>query len=502
MRILWVEDQHSEQKQALWFGDLAQAEIVVIKDYAQAQERISKEMQRFDLLVLDINLEDSADNEQIAQTAQAFALTKHEFLREAGFHLYVQLLEQGYDKERIVFFTGNVNETQLQRAAWAFRQAWREKPQTPDARTARREKLSAHFKEIQHIVPRQDAEELGALLKKGNDAEFWQRLDHLAEIGDNANNTYNVFKRRFKEARMTPPHAIRKSTDEQTRADLELWLSPHLRNSYLRLRDALVSMAEYVDSTLYDDDQILFNRYIPDTGQQFSQADLRAYFHQLAALLPQREPNDDEKLRIYQQLLRALVHEWDDKAKDARYPTAPLASILRRLRNWLAHGKTPDAINESLLTYLFWLNCRSMFNFASDELQPAEYALLMLFSHQGIERLQPALAAEPIVSERKRALKKLIQNFNHQRPSIEINDTSYQGRNGNDRPIKTFGDLASTAQRNGEFIVQHNQWLWDSTFALFWESCEKLLPALHSETHYLNAMAHCFWQISQARDDA
>ncbi|MBE0436426.1 MAG: hypothetical protein IBX56_11555 [Methylomicrobium sp.] len=301
---------------------------------------------------------------------------------------------------------------------------------------------------------------------------------------------------------MTAPHAIRKSTDEQTRADLELWLSPHLRNPYLRLRDALVSMAEYIDDDLHDDDQILFNRYIPDTGQQFSQADLSAYFHQLAALLPQREPNDDEKLRIYQQLLRALVHEWDDKAKDARYPTAPLASILRRLRNWLAHGKTPDAINESLLTYLFWLNCRSMFNFASDELQPAEYALLMLFSHQGIESLQPALAAEPIVSERKRALKKLIQNFNHQRPSIEINDTSYQGRNGNDRPIKTFGDLASTAQRNGEFIEQHNQWLWDSTFALFWESCEKLLPALHSETHYLNAMAHCFWQISQARDDA
>ncbi|MBE0437107.1 MAG: hypothetical protein IBX56_15050, partial [Methylomicrobium sp.] len=186
MRILWVEDQHSEQKQALWFGDLAQAEIVVIKDYALAQERISKEMQRFDLLVLDINLEDSAVNEQIAQTAQAFALAPHEFLREAGFHLYVQLLEQGYDKERIVFFTGNVNETPLQRAAWAFRQAWHQKPSTQEEKRTRPEKLKALFKEIQRIISKQDAAELSALLANGDSAKFWQRLEWLSEDGDNA----------------------------------------------------------------------------------------------------------------------------------------------------------------------------------------------------------------------------------------------------------------------------------------------------------------------------
>ncbi|MBU2571573.1 MAG: hypothetical protein KJ725_16415 [Gammaproteobacteria bacterium] len=500
MRILWVEDQHSEQKQALWFGDLAQCKIEVIKDYAQAHECISKHMQRFDLIVLDINLEDSALTELITQSAQAFALAPHDFLREAGFHLYVQLLEQGYDKERIVFFTGNVNETPLQRAAWAFRQAWYQKPSTQEEKQVRPEKLKELFKEIQRIISKQDAEALISLRNSGNDPGFWQLLNQLAEAGDNANNTYNVFKRRFKEARMTPPHAIRKSTDEQTRDDLALWLSPHLHNPYLRLRDALVSMTEHINDQLHDDDQILFNQYIPDTGQQFSQADLRAYFHQLAALLPQREPNDEEKQRIYQQLLRSLVHEWDDKAKNARYPDWPLASVLRRLRNWLAHGKTPDTIEESLLTYLFWLNSRSMFNFASNELQPVEYALLMLFNRQETERLQPALVAAPIVNQHKHALKKLIKHFNHQRPNAEINDTRYQDRNGHERPIKTFADLASAAQRNGEFIEQHNQWLWGSTLALFWEACEKLLPTLNSESHYLNAMAHCFWAISQGHD--
>jgi len=508
MRILWIEDKYDDHKQALWFDNISNCKIEVIRDYVQAKEHILKKMHQFDLAVLDIDLEGSAPSDEIAKIARQFELDTSSFLQEAGFHLYIQLLEQGYDKNRVIFFTGNASGTErLPFYIWAFRQVYNEKPSTAEEKLSRKKRFNELFNtNIRDLVSDIEFKELETRFTNNNPKYFWEYLDQLAdERGSRVEikNTYETLKRRFKDARMSASHAVCKGSDKQIQSDLQTWLYPHLNNSYLRLRDALVSMAEFIEDNLHDDDQILFNKYIPDTERQFSQADLRAYFLQLAALLPQREPTDENKQRVYQQLLRALVHEWDDKAKDARWPDAALASILRQLRNWLAHGKTPSTITEPLLAYLFWLNCRTMFNFSSDELQPLEHPLLLLFRHQGTDDLHLAKEATQIVNKRKADLKQLIKNFNDQRPASEINYSSYKDKRGIEKQIKTFGDLAVNAHRNAEFQEQHNQWLWDAIYTLFWESCKNSLAELNPESlHYLNAMARCFWQISQSCDDA
>jgi hypothetical protein len=497
MRILWIEDQFSEQRQQAWFGELPDCSIEPITDYSQAKQQIDFHLTHYDLVVLDINLEESQATETVLDQAQGFDLDGHSFLKEAGFHLYIQLLEAGYDKNRIVFFTGNVSETPLQRVLWLFRQTVNEKPITVQEQETQKQQINRLFKEeIGNLISRDDFLKLIELRQTGDDNGFWHRLDQLADAGDQANNTYNQFKRRFKEARLRAPHAIRKSSDQQIQLDIHTWLHPHLSNLYLRLRFAMVEMACHIDDTLVDDDQILVNRLIAREDQQLSQDDLRSYFWGLAALLPQREPIKEQKQTIYCQLLRALLHEWDGKLTEARQNSMP--SILRSLRNWMAHGKAPESITETLLGYLFWLNCRSMFQFDDEKLQPVERHLLPVFGRLPDEQdFLKQYKNCRIAEQWKSALRKRIEHFNGRNPQNPVKD---EPKDKSKKPrsieeIKSFLYLADTAKSHPEFDARYAEWLWDGSYGFFWEKCGNQ-SGIGDQEHHLGAMARCLWLAS------
>ncbi|KOR32223.1 hypothetical protein TI05_08600 [Achromatium sp. WMS3] len=283
MRILWVEDYFTTEKQQSWLGDLNQrCKVVPIKDYSTAHTTIANTLEHYDLVILDINLENSTVDDQVKTTANSFGLENNDFLHEAGFHLFIQLLELGFSKERIIFFTGNVSETPLQRALQELHYAI-------DAQDAMQ--IDSVLKsQLLPLLSTQDTNKAIEFIQQSALDQLFQYLEPLADSG-NSRNTYNQFKNRFRDARIVPPKAIKKGEHEQI--DLQRWATPHINNPYLKLRRGIIDGCKKL-ATLTTD------------------LDLQEYFSGLKRYLPLTEPNSTAKNSEYLHLARAIVHDWDN----------------------------------------------------------------------------------------------------------------------------------------------------------------------------------------------
>jgi hypothetical protein len=111
LNILWVEDEYSEQKQQQWFKD---RNVTVRTSFDAAEQTINSDLNRYDIVVLDINLENSETSENIKKYANYFGVSVGDFLGRSGMNLYFMLLEHGFPKDRIVFLTANADETTSQ----------------------------------------------------------------------------------------------------------------------------------------------------------------------------------------------------------------------------------------------------------------------------------------------------------------------------------------------------------------------------------------------------
>ena len=88
-----------------------------------------------------------------------------------------------------------------------------------------------------------------------------------------------------------------------------------------------------------------------------------------------REPSD--KATVYKLFIRTLTHEWEAaEPKNIK----GLAWIMKSTRNWITHNSTLfNALDETMLAYLFLINMRVMFVF-DDSVQAYEKILLNLFA--------------------------------------------------------------------------------------------------------------------------
>lgn len=91
--------------------------------------------------------------------------------------------------------------------------------------------------------------------------------------------------------------------------------------------------------------------------------------------LPLREP--DDKATCYKLFLRTLTHEWESAKPDK---IKGLAWIMKSTRNWITHNSNLfNALDETMLAYLFIINMRVMFDF-DKKLESCEKILLNLFA--------------------------------------------------------------------------------------------------------------------------
>lgn len=124
--------------------------------------------------------------------------------------------------------------------------------------------------------------------------------------------------------------------------------------------------------------------------------------------MPLREPPD--KATFYKLFVRTLSHEWESAdpwkssvRKESKQELFAFACIMKMTRNWLAHSRIFENINEQDVAYLFITNMRAMFCL-DDILLSYEKHLLQIFEPISIIEIEKKIGSEE--STRKIPLEK------------------------------------------------------------------------------------------------
>lgn len=357
MRILWVEDNDhiTSEIQQNWFGEFNQTENVVRKsDFKESYQTVKEESRRYDLVILDINLEYS-DSMNLANFEEEIVPPNEgHFLEEAGFHLYLRLILNCFPQNRIIFLTSNVDsENQIEQFLTEFRQAYR---------IGNREKMNDILEQIRELIHFEDRPKFDETLK--NSSNFEKLLDDLKKLalskietipGETSKNTFNEFKKSFYNARLLPPKAIDKKQDCSTH--LQNWLNSHCHRTaenqaifdYLTLRRAILDI---IDEIAQNENVTLQSPFAEELDKDSFLEGLKWQLHDFN--LPQNPHKT-----IYFALCDYLTKPFEQKHDFDKF------SPLKWLRNWLAHGLIKGSktiLTAQMIGIVFLLVFKKMFN--------------------------------------------------------------------------------------------------------------------------------------------
>jgi len=345
MRILWIEDlghddcpEHNLDQSYEWKR---------VSTYFIAKSEIENNINQYDIVLLDINLTGNSDTSSsiskeclkgvLKKDDSPFELDPETFLKEAGFHLYIQLLEQGFPISHVAFLSANIGGGQ----------------QTYNA-----------FKE------------------KFNEA----RIKSPRAFEKNATNTQSKA--------IENPFEL----NHERKSKLAQWLN-NCETPYIKLRRGITDVCDELEKKLDEDEKYESSssqgkRLNSLSGLKKAMAnsleiqDFNDRLYELKNILPLRVPKD--KKNLLKRLARSVVHQWDNPVQSKEY-----GAILKTARNWLSHGDME--ISEIDVAFLFVLHARSISSTVSkgnvlDEL--IEKSLLSLF---GLSELDECLD-ETIIS--------------------------------------------------------------------------------------------------------
>ena len=336
-------------------------------------------------MILDIDLENTPHTEEVTKYAKYFGKTETEFLKESGVFLFLQLIEQGFDRERIIFLTGNADENisrvdELREAAeqnddLLFDEIFSEiqKGLNEDKR-----------KEIKSYIDEDDIKGLCCFLEK-----YYDSLHKNEET-----NTYNRFCDSFKKAFILPPREINKGLNVTKK--LNTWLKKHEENYYLVLRRGIIEGCNYLKKRIKEnDDNIQLRSFVKGTKKndptiEILTTDIENYLDTVAQFLPLRKPASiNEEYRLF---LRTLVHEWEENI-DPQETTEKHGSnihtyawLSKQTRNWVSHAKLLEPLNSEIISFLFLVNMRVMFKLPI-KTQDYEYILLKCMSKPPVDSI-------------------------------------------------------------------------------------------------------------------
>ena len=103
---------------------LAIGSVCVKTSFDEGEKAIKTCLTQFDLVVLDINLENSEHTDKVSELAKQFKISNQAFLQESGMNLFLNLLEHGFPKEQILFLTANadINLSRIDELREAYKQ--------------------------------------------------------------------------------------------------------------------------------------------------------------------------------------------------------------------------------------------------------------------------------------------------------------------------------------------------------------------------------------------
>jgi len=362
LNILWVEDNFTDEKQSAWFQS---RKVDVKTDFTKAKEAINSSLEQFDLIVLDINLENSEHSNEVKKFANKFGITEQEFLEESGMNLFLQLLEHGFPKEQIIFLTANsdINISRVDELRESFEQ---ENYDVSD-------KI---LESIRNQVSEETVKKCEELLDKGDNEGLCQHLEsYFSDLTGNNHNspTYNRFREAYRRCRIEPPKAINIKLNNEGNLHFNNWLENHEENNYLLLRRGIIEGCNFLKRHILENDaNFQFRGYIknePETKEpiiEIETIEIMNYLDSLSQFLPIKQPSASENLNVqYRLFLRALVHIWEENIlsynKNNPEYINTFAKLSKITRNWTSHANLLEPLDTQIVAFLFLVNMRAMF---------------------------------------------------------------------------------------------------------------------------------------------
>jgi hypothetical protein len=329
MRILWIEDELLvQQKKDRLFGVFAKDHDVKIDgDFGSAYAKVTNHLRQYDVLAIDIDLTHSEKHQWISEVASQFSLTIDKFLKEAGFLIYLKALSQGFPHERMIFLTANMSPNEISKAVLNLRNAM----DSPDAAV-----WNQAVDEVKRLLPSEQRPQFDKILDTQDENEiftFWESWKGGA-TGEDYENTYEIFIKRFKDARITPPKAVDKKATDGGALELQNWLRRHCERpkdnpsdyDYLTLRRSILDVIADLQQSLTKDFQEHLDK---DTFLKGLEWQLRDF------ALPREDYSN-----VYFALCDYLTKPYDiyNGRNLLEDPSRHLKLPLYHLKNWIAHG--------------------------------------------------------------------------------------------------------------------------------------------------------------------
>lgn len=456
LKILWVEDEYSEQKQVFWFNNRS---VCVKTSFDEGEEAINNCLTQFDLIVLDINLENSEHTDKVKEHAKQFDISEQNFLEESGMNLFLNLLEYGFPKEQIIFLTANadINISRVDELREAYKQ---DNYDVTDGilGTITNELSEETAIKCSEFIDKEDIEGLCQYLEK-----------YFSTLNDGVtNNTYNRFCEAYRRCRIEPPKAINKSLNEAKR-HLSHWLESHEKNDYLVLRRGIIEGCEFLKLHIKDDSNIQFRDFIKidkDTKQpaiEIETTDIENYLDTLSQFLAIKKHKEDkeneevnEKLNTqYRLFLRILVHEWEeniDPNRKYKYNDIHTFAWLSKMtRNWISHANLLEPLNPQMLSFLFMANMRAMFKIPPETQFYEEILLSRISISKEIDD-----NSENKIEDIENKINEILVTLKIPEYKEDKNGNKIPDRNGKEK-MKSFGDkINAIHQKNTGKKKQHD----------------------------------------------
>lgn len=379
MRILWVDDESKKLKQeggtGKWFGQL---DFVEIDRFSTALNEISDSLEKYDLILLDINLDGRPENPEpdsgiVSRAISAInGSTKNEydekeygeFLQSAGFYLYHKIIEKGFPKERIRFLTGYFEGDDFNSRKQKFKSIFYDRNSTRIQKDEAAKGLFVSLNEEQR------KEFIAALQKEKDLDKFLENLD-IKKKDDKYVGTYESYLNYSRIAKLELPGAFDKSKPEGCKQWLNQFFTRDDKNKdshsdldYLELRRGILDTCDgIVDGIKNKKINITspFNdKNADDQGYADGPLNLETFVQELRALVQSHSvPNSQNLPRLYFTLASVFTRPFErftgrsgdqykifnggyiqeKKQGDNRKKIhAGYAIPATLVRNWIAHG--------------------------------------------------------------------------------------------------------------------------------------------------------------------
>jgi len=392
MRLLWIEDGDTESLEDNLFKDF-KGFLDIPSSYDDALKKINNSKNDYDFIIIDIDLTSwEFKNEELKKAFRDYKLSVESFRKEAGFHLFIKLILQGFNKDRIIFLTGNVSNRSVFNQISDFLEDLESEDIEND--DSKYNDFIDRLQDFLNYFTDQVSEEVNTIFENGESVssklvDFFNALKEKekGKIQSNAKlNTYDEFEKIFGNARIP----IARSYNKTDTNGFNKWLTDNLTNNkkkngrydYIVFRRGVIEAVKFLQTTGYSN--FTDNLHRGNKGNsEFLQLYFKDYLNSLLLFLPHDKPSGN--LDYLSLFINSTFSIFESLKGYTSINVENLfikncLKLSKVTRNLLAHDKIARDLTEQDVAYLFIIAMRAIFDI-NEGMTKYEEILLSIFDN-------------------------------------------------------------------------------------------------------------------------